>query len=361
MLNDKLLPLFINTFTQELNKNKIPTFQEICYQLLSQLNLAAENYHQHFTKNNPLLAWYEDVTQFKYLNDFFTIEQLNEIIFHGPQTVQLDINGTLSTPDQIEPVRDWQLKLEVLALLHGAVWNSARPYQSFTSNHQGIAARFTLAHYSLSSQCPSKLFIRLLPTHKHQLSDFTQNIQILEWLPLQIQAKKNILITGATSSGKTTFLNALLSAIGPQEHVIVLEDTRELTASTRGEFTFLLAQDRPEHSLKDMVTYSLRMRPDRLIVGEIRSAEIVPLTLALNTGHNGLLASAHASSASSSIQRLGLLLLYFAPESRIDLSLAMQMIASNFDLVIFLQARQIREIIRPLGVENGNLIFERIF
>ena len=359
MTNEKLLPVFISIFTQELNKNHVPSFSEICYLMLSQLNLAPENYQQHFIKNNPLLDWYQEVVQLKYLQPFLAIEQLNEIIFHSADNIQLDINGQLSAPQLIAPISHWQLKLEVMALLHGIEWNTTHPCHSFTTHHLGIAARCTLAHYSMSPQQTSKLFVRFLPARKYLLEDFTQNPQLLAWLPQQVQAKKNILVTGATSSGKTTFLNCLIGTINAHEHAIILEDTRELVANGQGEFTFFLAQDRPGHHLKDFVTYSLRMRPDRLIVGEIRSQEIVPLTLALNTGHNGLLASAHASSAAQSIQRLGLLLVYYAPESQINLTLAMQMLASNFDLIIFLQSRQVTEIIRPLGVENGSLIYER--
>lgn len=123
-----------------------------------------------------------------------------------------------------------------------------------------------------------------------------------------VERRQTFLVTGGTGSGKTTLLNALLGLVSPTERLVVVEDTRELAPSHPH---VVLLQTRPPNiegagavSLQDLVRQTLRMRPDRLVIGEVRGAEVVDLLTAFNTGHAGGSATVHANSAADAVPRL---------------------------------------------------------
>ncbi|MCC6277333.1 MAG: CpaF family protein [Oligoflexia bacterium] len=145
----------------------------------------------------------------------------------------------------------------------------------------------------------------------------TFDSKALNFLKNAVQERKNILIVGGTSSGKTTLLNALLMAVPSTERVLVLEDTREISfdhslwqsIQTRPSPDGLV----PEYSLKDLVRLSMRLRPDRLVVGEVRGEEALFLLDALGTGHPGSMATLHGSTCQSALRRLEGLIMRAAP------------------------------------------------
>jgi pilus assembly protein CpaF len=132
-----------------------------------------------------------------------------------------------------------------------------------------------------------------------------------------IEQRKNFLVVGETGSGKTSVLNACLQYLQPNERVVVIEDTSEIQIPNSASTKMITRQDchkvLPEISLNDLVKQSLRMRPDRLVVGEVRGAEAKDLLLALSTGHSGSLGTLHASSAQQALLRLEMLIQMGAP------------------------------------------------
>ncbi|WP_414656058.1 P-type conjugative transfer ATPase TrbB [Ferrovibrio sp.] len=144
--------------------------------------------------------------------------------------------------------------------------------------------------------------------------------------------RRNILIAGGTSSGKTTLANALLAEIARcQERIIVIEDTRELVCDAADHLTLC---SRPGiASLRDLVRSSLRLRPDRIVIGEVRGAEALDLLKAWNTGHPGGIATLHANSAAASLQRLEQLVQEAVPH------VPRGLIAEAIDLIVFLAGK----------------------
>jgi pilus assembly protein CpaF len=121
--------------------------------------------------------------------------------------------------------------------------------------------------------------------------------------------KANILISGGTGAGKTSLLNALVAEIPGEERLGIIEDTREIKASAPNRFQFEARREEPSVTIRDLVKASLRHRPDRLIIGEVRGSEAFDLINALNTGHAGSLATVHANSAALALSRLTTLIL----------------------------------------------------
>lgn len=139
------------------------------------------------------------------------------------------------------------------------------------------------------------------------------------WLADAVRARRNILVSGGTSTGKTTFLNALIKEIAPHERLILIEDTPELRVDHANALGLVAVRgELGEASLtqEDLLQASLRMRPDRIILGELRGTEAFTFLRAVNTGHPGSLSTIHADSPEGAIEQLALLVLQSGTQLR---------------------------------------------
>lgn len=145
------------------------------------------------------------------------------------------------------------------------------------------------------------------------LSDYIKNGQIKEFLHKAILCKKNIIISGGTSTGKTTFTNAALLSIPHEERLITVEDAREIQLPQHPNRVHLLAskggQGRAKVTTQDLIEACLRLRPDRIIVGELRGAEAFSFLRAINTGHPGSISTLHADSPTMALEQLKLMVM----------------------------------------------------
>ena len=170
-----------------------------------------------------------------------------------------------------------------------------------------------------------------------------------------IGARANILVAGGTSSGKTTFTNAILAEQGlNDDRIIILEDTRELNCSAPNKVQ--LRTRRGGACLSDLVRSTLRLRPDRIIVGEVRGAEALDLLKAWNTGHPGGITTLHANSARGALQRLEQLTLETTQNTPFDL------IAEAVDVVVFMSRaggqRRVEDALRVLDFNGSDYVTE---
>lgn len=186
--------------------------------------------------------------------------------------------------------------------------------------------------------------------------------KVADFLKILVEAKYNIFISGGTGSGKTTFLNALSNYIPKEERIITIEDSAEL--QIKGVDNLVSLETRNANSagagaitIRDLIKSSLRMRPDRIIVGEVRGAEALDMLQAMNTGHDGSLSTGHANSTSDMLSRLETMVLQGA--EGLPLAAVRQQIASAVDIIIHLSrmrdhSRKTVEISEVLHVgENG--------
>ena len=183
-----------------------------------------------------------------------------------------------------------------------------------------------------------------------------------------VQSGYNIFVSGGTGSGKTTFLNAMSEFIPKDQRVITIEDSAELQMSSVPNLVRLEARDatmegKLQVSIRDLVRTSLRMRPDRIVVGECRGVEAIEMLQAFNTGHDGSFSTGHANSAKDMLSRLETMAL---GAGEIPLVALRSQIASGVDLIIHLErmrdgSRKVREIVEVLGVEQGEIQLQPIF
>ncbi len=183
-----------------------------------------------------------------------------------------------------------------------------------------------------------------------------------------VRARYNIFISGGTGSGKTSFLNALSNDIPKDERVITIEDSAELQIRgipnlVRLEVRNANVEGKNEVTIRELIKTSLRMRPDRIVVGEVRDAAAVDMLSAMNTGHDGSLSTGHANSPKDMLSRLETLVLM-----GIDIPLAAirAQIASAIDVVVHLgrlrdKSRKVLEISEVSGMEGGQIVLNPLF
>lgn len=206
-------------------------------------------------------------------------------------------------------------------------------------------------------------------TNMEQLQQMgSLNDELREFLSLMVKSKMNIFISGGTGAGKTTMLNALSNEIPKQERVITIEDSAELKINgidnlIRLESRNANLEGENKIVIKDLIKASLRMRPDRIIVGEVRGEECIDMIQACNTGHDGSFSTGHGNSSKDMLLRLETMILM-----GVDLPIyaIRGQIASAFDIMIHLarlrdRSRRIVEISEVLGMENGEIILQTLY
>lgn len=309
-----------------------------------------------------LEEWYKNIHEQVFLKNLIPKDSFSEIIFHSNQRAQIIYHEKKVIIEINElTLDDYQLSFEIFALRNNISWNYSEPFASFSCLINDYDFRVTLIHYSTCANKKSKVFIRSMQKTNPSLNLFNETESINEFLKGLMKDKMNILISGSTGSGKTTFLRALLSEIPFEDHVIVLEDTHEIMNFSPNQTSLLSNLELSKKSLKEYCAYALRMSPDRLIVGEIRSTEVVPYMLAMNTGHTGLMSTIHANSGVDALSRIALLFSLYSDNKEIDFSLITKLACKNIHYVIHMENKRIKEICRVIGSEGENPFYEKIY
>jgi type IV secretory pathway ATPase VirB11/archaellum biosynthesis ATPase len=336
-----------NLLISFLNKGIIPTWEDFFQELpLFESNSDLDEIREYFRK----------LTQWNFLNSILNIQGC-EFFFHGPREVQiLNLNGK-KTIHQI-PLNndDWQLWLEVLSIFFKQNWNVKKPFVSFFGDIFKLKYRISLIHGSTSPLGISKLTLRSLNSTPHDLKTYGETA----FIEKLVHDKKNLLIAGSTGSGKTSFLGSLMTLINQDEHLIILEDTFEIPYMGFNQTRFLSGET-SERSLKAYLSYSLRLSPDRIFLGEMRSNEVIPFLMAMNTGHKGLMGTIHSSTAVDALYRLALLFSIYSEQANIVFEKIMELLTRNLEYVIFMKDKKVFEVIKILGSDKGTPFFETIY
>ncbi len=214
--------------------------------------------------------------------------------------------------------------------------------------------------------------IRKFPSEPMTMSDLigkgALHEEAAELLQQLVRSKFNIFIGGGTGSGKTTFLNALSQFIPPDERIITIEDSAELQIVTVPNLVSLETRNantegKGEISIRDLIKSSLRMRPNRIVIGEVRGAEALDMLQAMNTGHDGSLSTGHANNISDMISRLETMVLSGA---ELPISVVRQQISSAIDIFVHLsrlrdRSRRVTEISEVVGMKDGEVLLNPLF
>ncbi len=188
-----------------------------------------------------------------------------------------------------------------------------------------------------------------------------------EFLIKAVKSRMNIFVSGGTSTGKTTFLNVISTYIDKDERIVTIEDSAELMLAhaniVRLETRDKNSEGKGEISMRQLIKASLRMRPDRLIVGEVRDESALDMLVALNSGHDGSMSTGHANSPSDLLVRLETLALW---EGNVSSEAIKRQIASGIDLIVHLKRnpvmeRKVAEIVEVCMYKDGDIVLNPLF
>ncbi|MGE3974472.1 MAG: CpaF family protein [Bdellovibrionales bacterium] len=290
---------------------------------------------------------------------------VTEIIINSHDSIWFEKNGSLQELSQVFLTpKTYQIFLSRLSHHINSEPNLEKPFAS--------GRYFDFRVQMISSPVTEHLCLTLR-RHHHQgwtLKELKENEWCNEeqenYLKSLVQKKANILIVGSTGSGKTSILNALLKEISHSERAILLEDTRELSLpnslSLRLETRFDANGALQDITLQHLIKQSLRMRPDRLVIGEVRDAEAKDLILALSTGHEGSMGTLHAATARDALLRLEMLIQLGAPQW--PTQTIRQMIHSSIQYVVITEKRkskrQLQGVYKITSLEEFGFTFEKM-
>ncbi|MBQ9826366.1 MAG: CpaF family protein [Firmicutes bacterium] len=303
------------------------------------------------------------------LQDLADDPQVTEIMVNGPGAVFIERGSGIERSDVFfETPRQLEQVIQRLAAKVGREMNELNP---IVDARLSDGSRINAVGANVAIGGPI-LTIRKFNKGRMTMEDLVAQGDIspeaAELLKLLVECRYNIFVSGGTSSGKTTFLNVLSDHIPPQERVIVIEDSAELQIRSHQNLVRLEAkganaQGRGAVSIKDLIRASLRMRPDRIIVGEVRGAEVVDMLAAMSTGHDGSLSTGHANSAAGMIGRLETM---FLSDTNFPIDAVRGQIAQSIDVFVHLARtqdghRRVIEISEVRGVEGGEVRLAQLF
>lgn len=299
------------------------------------------------------------------LND----ETVTEIMINGEKGIFLERGGNLEAfrEGKISKERLEELVVRITGMSNRMI-NEASP---LVDARLGDGSRVHVAVFPVALEGPV-ITIRKFPKRAVSLEDLLEkeslNPEIATFLEQAVKAKYNIFVSGSTGSGKTTLLNVLSDFIPKSERIITIEDTAELQIRNvpnlvRLEARSVVVEGCKEITIRDLLRASLRMRPDRIIVGEVRGAETVDMIQAFNTGHQGSMSTGHGNSTLDMLYRLETMVLM---GMEIPAMAVRRQLASGIDLMIHLgRLRDKRRVLLDIseidGCKDGEIVMNPLY
>ncbi len=304
------------------------------------------------------------------LDSIIVDDDITEVMINGPDNIFIEKKGRVVRLDEkFESERKLEDIIQRIVGSAGREVNQSNPIVD-TRLADGSRVNVVLPPIAL---CGPTVTIRKFSKEPMTIDKLIKygsiTPQIAEVLELLVRAKFNIFICGGTGSGKTTFLNALSNYIPKDERVITIEDSAEL--QIEGVDNLVSLETRNANSagsgaitIRDLIKSSLRMRPERIVVGEVRGGEALDMLQAMNTGHDGSLSTGHANSTADMLSRLETMVLQGA--DGLPLEAIRQQIASAIDIIIHLSrlrdhSRKTMAITEVVGYKNGQIELNTLY
>lgn len=312
---------------------------------------------------------YYAIRKLDILQELLEDANVTEIMINGPDCIFIEKEGGLqlwenrfSSREKLEDV------IQQIVARCNRVVNEASPIVD-ARLEDGSRVNVVLAPVALNGPI---LTIRRFPEKAIGMEDLIRmgsiSREAADFLAMLVRAGYNIFISGGTGSGKTTFLNALSGFIPQEERVITIEDSAELQIQSIPNLVSLETRNANTEgclpiTIRHLIKTALRMRPDRILIGEVRGAEALDLLQALNTGHDGSLSTGHANSAGDMLSRLETMVLM---GMNLPLTAIRRQIASGVDIIVHLErlrdkSRRVVEIVEILGYGQEEIQLQTLY
>ncbi|MCF7361908.1 pilus assembly protein CpaF [Vibrio diazotrophicus] len=296
-------------------------------------------------------------------------DNISDIMVNGPNNVFIEMNGKIQK-SAVQFVNEKQLN-SIAKRIAGSVGRRIDESRPLCDARLSDGSRVNIVIPPLALDGTS-ISIRKFKEQKIRLEHLVQfgalSVRMAKLLSIASHCKCNILISGGTGSGKTTLLNALSAFIGESERVVTIEDAAELQLQqphvVRLETRQSSVEGTGEVTARDLVINSLRMRPDRIIVGECRGGEAFEMLQAMNTGHDGSMSTLHANTPRDAIARVESMVMMAT--STLPVDAIRRTIVSAVDLIVQVKrlhdgSRRIMCVTEVVGLEENNVVLEDIF
>ena len=369
--NKKLLEELRNKIIQNLIDNNAINSSSMDEYVKTQIDNSLEGYDLSVIERSYIYNLIEnEISGYGPLTELLSDPEITEIMVNGKNEIYIEIDGHVIKDESVSFINDDHIIRTISRIIQplGRTIDTATP---MVDARLKDGSRLNAVIPPLSLKGPV-LTIRKFKKELANIDDFLRNGTLTPYmarfLEACVQAKLNIIICGGTGGGKTTLLNVLSSFIGNDERIITIEDAAELKLEQEHvislETRMTNYEGEGEVTIRDLVRNSLRMRPDRIIVGEVRGKEAFDMLQAMNTGHNGSLTTMHANSPADGLNRLETMILMAGME--IPVKAIREYIYNAIDIVVHIQRlsdgkRKLVSISEIVGFDDDEIKMKEIF
>ena len=295
---------------------------------------------------------------------------ITEIMVNAPNEIYVEIDGKIVKDETVSFINDKHIVRTIQRIVQplGRTVDSANPMVD-ARLRDGSRLNAVIPPLSLKGPVLTiRKFNKKLENIEDLLRRGSLTVDMARFLQAAVHAKLNIIISGGTGSGKTTLLNILSGFLGDEERIITIEDAAELKLHQKHvislETRLTNYEGEGEVTIRDLVRNSLRMRPDRIIVGEVRGKEAFDMMQAMNTGHEGSITTLHANTPVDAVNRLETMILM--NDMEIPVSAIRNYIENAIDIIIQIDRlsdgkRKITSISEVVGMKDDNIVLKEIF
>ncbi|MBQ8681940.1 MAG: CpaF family protein [Bacilli bacterium] len=367
----ELLDSLRTKIIQNLIDENIPEDKLLEQYINDEIDKSIAGYDLDYLQRNYIFNLIQnEITGYGPITELLSDDSITEIMVNGPDAIYVEVDGRITKEETVSFINDKHIIRTIQRIVQplGRTIDAANP---MVDARLRDGSRLNAIIPPLSLKGPV-LTIRKFAKNLEGIEDLllkgalTNDMAI--FLEACVKAKLNIIISGGTGTGKTTLLNILSSFIGGDERIITIEDAAELRLKQKHVITLETRmtnyEGEGEVTIRDLVRNSLRMRPDRIIVGEVRGKEAFDMMQAMNTGHEGSITTLHANGPIDALNRLETMILM--NEMSIPVGAVRGYIENAIDIIIQIDRlndgrRKITSISEVNGLKDGNIIVKEIF
>ena len=353
----------------DINRSHLPQMRQMIETVFNQI-LAEENLLYTRSSRNRLLEWViSDILGYGPLEPLLQDPSITEVMVNGAKTIYIERHGLIElTEVTFENEAHLMRIIDRIVSPLGRRIDEASPMVDARLPN-GFRVNATINPLSLDGPLLTiRKFAQTPFTAQDMIANGTVNAQLVSFLKACVEARINMVISGGTGSGKTTLLNVVSAFIPSNERIITIEDTAELQLKQKH---VLRLEKRPpnvegkgEVTIRQLVINALRMRPDRIVVGEVRGGEALDMLQAMNTGHDGSLTTVHSNSPRDALRRIETMVMMAGME--LPLRAIREQVTSAIDLVVHMErlrdgTRRVIKVSEVQGMEGDSILMQDLF
>ena len=368
-LRDRIQSRLLSQSPGEVNLTHSAQMRQIIETYFAEV-LAEENLIYTRADRTRLLNWVlSDITGYGPIEPLLQDEAITEVMCNGPSAVYVERAGLIEKTDVVFENDAHLLRIidRIVSPLGRRVDESSPMVDARLPN--GYRVNATIPPLTLGGPALTiRKFSRTPYTVQDMIANGTMTMSLANFLRACVEARVNMIISGGTGAGKTTLLNVVSAFIPSRERIIVIEDTAELQLKQehmiRMEYRPPNVEGKGEVTIRRLVINALRMRPDRIIVGETRSGEALDMLQAMNTGHDGSLSTVHSNSPRDTLRRIETMVLMAGLE--LPLQAIREQVSSALDLIVHMErlrdgTRRIVKVSEVQGMEGSSVVMQDLF